>query len=280
MKRFTLSLLATCMLAANAPADTRDPWASPPADAPRDTADAPAAAPASSGLAASNVISVMWHTEMHYEAYPANSMVMREDWYMLLADGTCTSRVPSSLDGFDPAASRAQYPKSWCRWRKKGSWYEVAWNGGKWESLRSMTEFRGGKRGERLERVYSRQKTGGVGGSSTWSGTTLSLHKNGRFELARASHFTSNGSLNPPENEVIVSGSANDDGSVTNVSGKHGGVSTRGAGRGAGETSGTYTFDGFSLELRFDSGRVERRMFGVTSDAKQARFGGDIMFGK
>jgi Family of unknown function (DUF6683) len=218
------------------------------------SAPSPAAAPPAASFPATKVTAVLWTSRAEYRAFPENSMVMVETTYMLLADGTCTSRVPGSLEGYDPAADRAAHPKSWCKWRGNSGSYELAWNGGKWESAGAMTVIRAAKPGERLDGTWSRSKTGVVGTASTWRGTTIVLTAGGRFDVSMATHFTTN--AHPGSREPVVS--------ATQSSGDH---------------TGTYKLDGFSIELHYDSGKVERRMFGVSSDAKHSwvRLNDDMM---
>ncbi len=229
-------------------------------------------------FSSTRVTALLWKTEMRYEAFPANSMVMSEQDYLLLADGTCTDRVPRSLDGFDPSAERAAHPKAFCRWRKQGTSYEVAFDG-KWRAVTGATVLRGAKRGERLTGTWSRSKTGTVGAASTWNGTTLVLTADGRFELANRGAFTTNGNLARPDGEVVVSGTFGNGGGRATVSGNNVGGSTRTRGRAPGETAGTYALDGFDIELRYDSGGVERQMFGISTDGNHVfvRLAGDMM---
>ena len=46
-----------------------------------------------------------------------------------------------------------------------------------------------------------------------------------------------------------------------------------------GDNAGTYALDGIGIELRFDSGKIERKTFAVSADREQVfvRFGGDMM---
>jgi hypothetical protein len=57
---------------------------------------------------------------------------------------------------------------------------------------------------------------------------------------------------------------------------------TYGTDRRGADDAGTYVLDGCGIELRFDSGRVEREVFGISTDDGHGmvRFGGDIMMSK
>lgn len=238
------------------------------------------APPTAGGLAPNRIAAILWKSELRYEAYPSNSMVMHEDDYLLLTDNTCTSRVPSDLTTFDAARSRAEHPKSWCTWRVRNGSYELLWPGGKqWENVGSMMKMRGGKRGERLAGTWSRSKTGTVGTASTWRGTTLVLRGDGTFEYTTAGAFTSNGDGHDRrDGEVEVSGSFDDEGSTSTISGDHvGGRIRNRTGRGAADRTGSYVIDGFAIELRYGSGKVERRMFAIAPGSAFVRLGGEMM---
>jgi hypothetical protein len=252
-----------------------------PAPEPEAAAE-PEAAPAARGgraAPAPAVTGILWSFEMDYDPL-SSSMVNRESTYLLFPNGTCTDEVPALLDGFDPAARRAADPKSWGRWRKRGDSYEISFGGEKYSSPPKQTVLRGARRGERLAGSWTRSRTSSVGSSSTWQSNTLVLKANGRFERARAGAFTSNSDLNRPDGEVVVSGAYDDDGSIANISGKEAGGSVRSrGGRTEADRTGTYVLDGFSIELRYASGAVERHLFAISSDPGHVfvRLGNTIM---
>jgi hypothetical protein len=254
--------------AASAPAAQPDPAAAAPA-AP---AGRPARAPA--------VTALLWSFDLDYDPL-SSSMVNKESIYLLFPDGTCTTDVPAVLDGFDPAASRSAKPKSWGRWRKRGNSYEVSFSG-KYAPPPKQTLLRGARRGERIAGTWSRQRTSNVGTSSSWQANTLVLKANGQFEQARAGAYSSNSDVNAPDNEAVVSGAYDDEGSIGNVSGPTGGGSVRGGGRPEADRTGTYVLDGFSIELRYASGAVERHLFAISTDRGHVflRLGNTIMTGK
>lgn len=208
---------------------------------------APPQTPAATGpvFPSSKIVGIWWDTEMVYEAFPSNSMVMREHWTVLLSDKTCTNAVPSTLVGWNPTPTK-------CTWRKKGNGYELSWGKG-WSHLKG-TALHGFGTDQRLDGTWSRQRTGSVGTSSTWSATTLTLRRDGRFELSRGSHFTS--STTPRPGEVVVSGTGGKD------------------------RAGTYKLDGYLLELTFDSGVVEQHLFAADDGRGTARLDGQVVFGK
>jgi hypothetical protein len=240
-------------------------------------APAAEAAPAGRPAPAPSVTALLWSFEMDYDPL-SSSMVNRESSYLLFPDGSFTTDVPAVLDGFDPAASRSAKPKSWGRWRKRGNSYEVSF-GGKFARPPKQTVLRGARRGERIAGTWSRQRTSNVGSSSSWQASTLILKANGRFESARAGAYSSNSDVNAPDNEAVVSGAYDDEGSIGNVSGPGGGGSVRGGGRPEADRTGTYVLDGFSIELRYASGAVERHLFGISADRGHVfmRIGNTIM---
>lgn len=247
----------------------RAPGGGPPADP----------APTGKEYPSSKIAAVLWGFEMHYEAFPAGGMVNREEDYILLSDGTCTSYVPSTLAGFDPAEIRTKHPKEKCAWKRSGSAFEVK-TGNQFGVIPHQTVLRGAKRGERISGTYTRQRTGTSGTASTWHGTTLVFGADGRFTYKTAGAFSSNTNLNRPDGEVVVSSADDDKGSVGNVSGQSGGVGFKSSsGRGDADVVGSYALDGYSIELKYDSGRVERAMFAISTDDKHdwVRFRGEML---
>ncbi len=227
------------------------------------------------------VTAILWSFDLDYDPL-SSSMVNRESTYLLFPDGTCTSDVPDKLEGFDPAANRAAHPKRWGRWRKRGNSYEVAF-GSKFGTPPKQTVLIGARHGQRMAGTWSRQRTSTVGDSSSWQSNTLVLKANGRFERARAGAFTSNSNVDRPDGEVVVSGAYDDDGSISNVSGDNVGGAVRSrSGRTEADRTGTYVLDGFSIELRYASGAVERHMFAISDDPKHVfvRLDGTIMTGE
>jgi hypothetical protein len=237
------------------------------------------AAPTGKPFPSSSIAALLWSFEMRYKAFPENSMVNVESSYLLFTDGSCTESVPSTLVGFDPAKDRAAHPKRTCKWRKDGSSYKVS-SGGGFASLPRLTVLRGAKKGEHLSGTWSRSRTGTVGTASTWRGTTLVLGSDGRFELATAGAYQSGTDLNRRDGEVVVSGVHDDEGSRSNISGDRGGATIKTTtGRGPADRSGRYTLDGFSIELHYDSGKTERRMFAISTDNNHVfvRLDGEMM---
>ena len=236
-------------------------------------------APTGKPFPSSSVAALLWSFELRYEAFPANSMVNVESDYLLLADGSCVRGIPRTLDGFDPATERAAHPNSKCRWRKDNNSYTVS-TGGPFNALPHLTVLRAAKRGERLAGTWSRSRTTTVGTATTWKGTTLVLGEDGRFELSSAGAWQTGSDVNRPQGEVTISGSYDNKGSRATISGDHAGGSmqTR-TGNTAADQSGTYVLDGFSVELHYDSGRVERQMFAISTDGKHVfvRLGGVIL---
>jgi hypothetical protein len=72
-----------------------------------------------------------------------------------------------------------------------------------------------------------------------------------------------------------------DEGSSSSITSPHlGGGKTRRTGKTRADRSGTYSLDGYTLELRYDSGLVERHLFFASPDRRDILFRGSLMWRK
>jgi hypothetical protein len=188
-------------------------------------------------------------------------------------DGTIRDGHPNDLLAFDLAADRATNPKLWGTWRKKGAGYEVNFGKG-WEAYKRL-ELHGGKRGMKLAGTWMRKQTASYGnGASTFRGTTLVLAADGRFDTTLVTHFATGSSTGRDNDPPAASASGGTHGGVWNA----GGVSGRTGG--SGDHGGTYVIDGFTIELHYDSGKVERSSFAIPDDASWVEVNGLMMYRK
>jgi hypothetical protein len=246
--------------------DDRGLVISPAASAPPSAATPAVAAPRRPAGPPIAVAALVWHWWMGWDA-------VGEGEYLMLPDGTCTTDIPDTLDGFDPAASRVAHPKRWFRWRVRGASYEVD-EGGKFQPIAKQVVLAPAGRGERLAGRWERSHAGG----GAWTGRTLQLTADGTFALEVAGAWQSSG---PSETSPSTSGAFDDD--TVRATASAGGVSTSIRSRnahGAGDRSGTYALDGYTLELRFANGTVERHLFGMSKDRSLLLFRGNILTGK
>jgi len=82
-------------------------------------------------------------------------------------------------------------------------------------------------------------------------------------------------------NQVAVNHAYDDDGSSLAIAGPNvGGGTSRKSGSTKADREGTYHIDGYTLELRYDSGKVERRFFAMREDRKAILFGDEELGAK
>ncbi len=215
------------------------------------------------GLPMEQIAGVLHQLEQVYEI---GGLQLYEYTYLLLRDGTAYRNLRCPPDQLDVTASRRNEPRQWGRWRKAGPKYELQFtkSDGSFEAWKSpyMTSLvRPGTRGERLQGRYqsssSYQIPGGAGAVS-FRGITFTAE--GRFET----DFTSmvGGSTGYGADTITTGAVANDEGSVSSVSGPNfGGGTSRKSNRPKSERTGRYEIDGYTLSLQFDDGRTERLPF-------------------
>ena len=178
---------------------------------------------------------------------------MGEKTYVLFKGGSCTT----ALDDLDPATSRATNPKQWCRWRKRGKEYEIAFAGKDFFSPENQSIREPARRGERLSGKWSASGGGQVGPDAVyWHNSSAVFTKEGRFELS------SSGGHGASSGDTTSTTVYDDEGSATSVTDPNiGGGGSRRRGSSSADRTGTYSIDGYVLELRYDSGRVEQHLF-------------------
>jgi hypothetical protein len=239
-----------------------------------DGASAPAAPPAASAPFSARPFSTerikgvlfSWH-----QTYGAEGFGLSETTYLLFKDGTCTTELSKSLE--DPAASKADDPKAWGRWRKQGALFEVAFEGSFFtppgQKIREPA-----RRGERLSGKWSASSGGSVGPDAIyWSNSSVTFSKDGRFET-----YSSGGS-GATSGDTTSTTVYDDEGSATAVVNPNiGGGGKRRSGRTSADRTGTYSLDGYTLELHYDSGRVERHLFHTTPERDYIFFRGTEMW--
>lgn len=204
------------------------------------------------GLQPSQVLGLAQHIEYQGMQYnPMNqswSGEHRVEQFLLLRDGSIRKGWPDMpLEDFDAAASRKGEPSNWGEWKARvapgqGGFYDVRWPNGQVEKL-SLSFAVPASRDDRLDGYYYRVNTAtigtaGMGGtfSSAWSG--ILFRRDGSFESGQggsSDHAGSTGSVHAQQRSSM---------------------------------RGRYRLSGTALELRFDSGRVERLPFVFSSEEK------------
>jgi hypothetical protein len=136
------------------------------------------------------------------------------------------------------AAHRAQYPTAWTRWRRNGGQIEIE-RQGEWKKLNYPKTLDPLPGSFRLEGAYERLS--GAGDSTIGGKTTITGWSQYRFD--RSGAFTSGGG---------ISGH-----SSTEVGGDKTTVTAYGQ---AADERGRYEIGGYVLTLRYDSGKVQKRI--------------------
>jgi hypothetical protein len=192
-----------------------------------------------------------------WQTYDMSGMQISDRTYVLFKDGTCTF----AIEDLDPATSRAANPKMWGRWRKRGNKYEIELEGEKfvppgWE-IREPA-----RRGERLSGKWSASGGGQVGPDAVyWHFSSIVFTKEGRFDVS------SSGGSGGTSGDTTSTTVYDDEGSATSVTNPNiGGGGSRRRGSTSADRTGTYSLDGYLLELRYDSGRVEQHLFHANDD--------------
>ncbi len=166
--------------------------------------------------------------------------------YILFANGKIYSNPVVPVSDMDIAASQMKEPKKWGTWEKNNNNIHVHWPKAKpkdqdkdW-SPKSYFKVKGGIKGEKIEGNF--KTIDGIGNTflggevTVVAAKTISFSKSGKFTLISVGGETSS------DIWEIHYGKANE--------------------------SGTYTIDGYSIELLFNTGKKERHLFYFYPDSK------------
>ena len=180
-----------------------------------------------------------------------------ESTYLVLKDGWLYDNLSVSPHDLDVTASRRIEPQHWHRWRRSGAGLEMQTHDehgrtdGTWAPLKVLARPTIGAR--RLNGVFSSTSsaTAGLanGGGAVSVGTTsYTFRPDGTFSWTNFTQLfgSSNVGTGPGGGTIVVGGAVVGPGgtSVSSV--------------GGGDDGGTYTTDGYTLELRTRSGKVLR----------------------
>jgi hypothetical protein len=171
----------------------------------------------------------------------AGGMVTQEyNPYLFLKDGWVYNDPDEAPSDFDAAASKRLEPKNWGRWQRSGNNVTIIWNAkpNKPSTYEQKQFLRAipGKPSLKLEGQY--QSISG-GGNTALGGTSMvTAWKD--FEFKRDGRFLGAGGAGS--------------------SGSEGGTSVT-VGVNSPSTVGTYSFDGHTVQLKYDDGRVQRSFF-------------------
>ncbi len=180
-----------------------------------------------------------------------------ESTYLVLRDGWLYDDLRLSPHDLDVAASRRLEPQSWHRWRRAGSGIEMqdydeyGRTDGQWTRLKATPRPAIGTRRLNGQFMAVASATAGLiggGGAFSMSTTSFNFRPDGTFTWTNFSQMygSSNVGTGPGGASIVVGGAS---------VGPNG---TSASSIGGGDDGGTYTTDGYTLELRTRSGKVLR----------------------
>ncbi len=203
----------------------------------------------------------------------------QEATYLLLKDGTIYKNLqvpPSDLNAVD---SKQYEQENWGTWQRNGDTVSVQWYGSnEWLALDGFL-VQPAQAGELLNTSYnnlSASTTGmiGMGGTVSTYSDTIIFMPDGRFETSTYSTMGSTNSYGDysqnsnyyTDEEGTVGGTStsNTVGDVTT------GMTVTADDKNPNPptTTGTYTLDGYTLELRYDDGNIVRKTFYFWNEKK------------
>jgi len=207
------------------------------------------------------------------------TMQVRSYYFLLLKDGSWRDGLPPvALEDFDAAASRAGEPKEWGRWTRTGASYSLVSADGSSKKLDAKSARQPARRDEKLEGTWEGSSAYSTMWSVSQSHWAVSFDGNGRFSKSSGGSIV--GGAGSTAAGTAVGGSVvhDDDSSSSTVGGGNfGGGSPRKRPSTLPDRSGTYRLDGYTLELHYDSGRVERVAFCTTANRDEIWFDGGGM---
>lgn len=255
--------------------------------APTETAAASSPAPAApqkraaasgKGLKDADIAHLLYSWDQVYEI---GGLQYKEYTYLLLKDGGARRDAPDvPPSDFDVAADRRDHPENWGRWKKEGGKVLVDFGDG-FEEPPGQLFRTPGRRGERLAGVYEGASSYAIpGGAAAWSNWGLALDRDGRFRRWKSGG--AGGSVQGGEHTTTTGAAWDDKGSASVVSAPNfGGGSSSTTGVTDADLQGTYVIDGWSMELRYDSGRVQRGFFFTDAERRNIWFeGAELSMGK
>jgi hypothetical protein len=203
------------------------------------------------GLSSADIRGIVLHSESNYGV--GGMLIFIYKPYILLNNGSLYEHPEISPYDLNVAQSRQSEPEKWGTWKLNGKTLTIV-HGSKSGATGKPNNWTGGwtwavpaKKNEKLTATYGSISGGGNtaigGGSIVVSSKYITFNNNGQFTY-----------------ESVGGGSYNDNtGGVSAYSSKN--------------TAGTYLLDGYSIELCFNNGKVQRQCFYFYSDDDHDVFG-------
>lgn len=190
-------------------------------------------------------------------------------------------------------ASRQNEPKKWFKWKRQGRKYlRMNAQTGQWTEIKSDYNALPATKGERFTRTYETSNSISYGGGAYGSYShfyTLNFRQDGTFDSSNNS-IGGTGTMQGLNGYSSTTTSlANKDGcsSATVASASDAYEPSKAPYAAGGSTSqrdcgathlGTYTFDGYTLELHYQNGQAKRLLFFYWDNKKDYAFIGDATY--
>jgi hypothetical protein len=211
------------------------------------------------GLQTAQIEAVFYEWKQEYEI---GGLQFREALFLLLRDGTVHEGLPVPPQDLDVAASRRGEPRAWGRWRKVGTTYQFAMDGGTRFEPKQGYVVQPARAGlPLLGRFEGNSHFEIPGGAGAWSNFGVTFSANQRFEKFR----TGGAGMSAGYGDTRVTTAAvyDDDGSVGAAAGATVAAGSSRRTPDTGNRRGTYRTDGYALILTYENGTVERLPFVV-----------------
>lgn len=229
--------------------------------------------PVAGALEDGDIAGVLYSWDQPYTVYGLQFV----EWtYLLLKDGSVRRDVPEAAPAqFDLAADRRSNPDNWGRWRRAGGKVEVNFGDG-FEAPKGQMMRLQGKPGERFNGQFEASSSAVIAGASSWANWGLSLRRDGTFRRWSSGGV---GGTSGFGDAAVTAGTVYDDkGASSSVGGSNvGGGSTSRTGVTDDDLEGTYHIDGWTMELRYRSGRKQRGFFFTNNDRDEIWFEGNAL---
>ena len=196
------------------------------------------------GLKSSQVLGVYL-----YEGYSTGvggMMIMTFEPILLLRDGSARRYLEIPPTDLNVARDKAANGRDWGRWTRGGKGFVVRWSAKDTDELKASFKTKPARPNQTMARAY---ETIGGGGNTALGGNVMVAFSN-TYQFARNGTFTTEGG-----------GGANV--GATDTTGGVAVSSRRG-------TAGRYKLDGHTITLRYNDGRVVRKMFYFYPDSDRA----------
>ena len=195
-----------------------------------------------------------------------------DEAYLLLKDGTVYSGLRVAPDQLDVVRSRQNEPDKWGKWTKKGTGYQVSWNGKPYVNLPGEKAAPAPPQTKLAGRYGTASSSANLmGGSYSFWGVTFD--KNGRFK--KDNRGGSSYGVNTPGMASVIT-QYDDEGSFVGANGNNMNGPTNFALSSEtkkknpnGAREGDYSLNGYVLMLRYDNGDVTRLPFFFADSARK-----------